>query len=47
MMKRQTGFLKEEVHVMNNQKQRLMEEGEVHITILNQARRPSMKGKDL
>ena len=37
---------KKEVHIMMNKKKRLMEEGEVHIVILNQARRPPIKGKD-
>ena len=46
MTKRQTGFLKEEVHVMMNKKKRLMKEGEVHIVILNQARKLPIKEKD-
>ena len=44
-MKRRTGFLKEEVLMMNTKK-RLMKEGEVHIMILNQARRPPITEKD-
>ena len=48
MTKRQTGFLKEEVHVMMKNKKRLMKEGEVHIVILimNQARKLPIKAKD-
>ena len=47
MTKRQTGFLKKEVHVMMNKKKRLMK-GEVHIMILimNQARKLSIKEKN-
>ena len=45
MMKRWTGFLKGEVHMMMNRKERLKEEGEVQIVILNQVRRPPIKGK--
>ena len=37
--------LMKEVHVMMNKRKMLME-GEVHIVILNQARRPQIKGKD-
>ena len=47
MTKRQTGFLKEEeVHVMMNKKKRLMKDGEVHIVILNEARKLPIKEKD-
>ena len=39
-------FLVEEVHVIMNKKKRLIEEGKVHVVILNQARKPLIKNKD-
>ena len=46
MTKRQTGFLKEEVHVMMNKKKGVVKEGEIPIVILNQARKLPIKEKD-
>ena len=46
MMKWRTGFLKEKVDMMINKKKRLMEEGKVHMAILNQTRRPPIKERD-
>ena len=46
MTERPIVFLIEEIHVMMNKKKRLLQKGEVHIVILNQARRPPIKEKD-